>query len=273
MTDLRFASVMVGVDAGVGTEARVGLAAEIAHRFAGLTIGIAAEAVPLALYTDAAEAFDEEFVLAEQKRIDDRLGELERLFRRAAGGASEWRQAIDEPTGFLVRQAVAADLVVLGRGGPDDPALGRTGIDLGEAVIGASRPVLIVPPHDERAAARHVLVAWKDTHEARRVVADALPFLRLAEEVTVLTIGEEREVDGLDDICRNLERHSVRARPLRVAVPQGSIADEIILQAEQRGADLLVAGAYGHGRLREWIFGGVTHELLRRTPCPCLLSR
>jgi nucleotide-binding universal stress UspA family protein len=119
-------------------------------------------------------------------------------------------------------------------------------------------------------------VAWKDTRECRRAVRDALPLLQRANEVLLVGIDEgESESSAkktLSDVATYLLRHRIAAaheiwRPTRGPVPA-----ELLHLVEDERADLIVAGGYGRTRLGEWIFGGVTHELLTSSPVCCMLS-
>ena len=124
--------------------------------------------------------------------------------------------------------------------------------------------------------AEHVLIGWKDAREARRAIQDALPFLHEATKVTVVEIcesGEESTAQKqIDDVVRYLTRHRINANSRVVLQQQGSGSAELIKFAQEDGADLLVTGAYGHSRLGEWIFGGVTHDLLATSSICCLMS-
>jgi len=97
-----------------------------------------------------------------------------------------------------------------------------------------------------------------------------------AEAVTIAEISdEESEVDAgrrADDVVRYLARHNVRVGPTVATHPKGGVAYELIRIAKAEGADLIVAGAYGHSRLGEWVFGGVTRDLLASSPVCCLLA-
>jgi nucleotide-binding universal stress UspA family protein len=125
-------------------------------------------------------------------------------------------------------------------------------------------------------AARHIVVGWKDTREARRAIWDALPFLKRAEAVHVTEVASGSELNEAArraaDIVAHLERHQVRASAEVRTRREASAADELILVAQQHAADLIVVGGYGHARAREWIFGGVTRGLLTRSPMCCLFS-
>jgi nucleotide-binding universal stress UspA family protein len=120
------------------------------------------------------------------------------------------------------------------------------------------------------------VVAWKDTRECRRAVRDALPFLQRAKEVLLLGIGEdETETQArkiLGDVAAYLARQGVVVAEEIWRRPRGPVATELLRFVRDENADLIVAGGYGHSRLGEWIFGGVTHELLADSPVCCLLS-
>jgi nucleotide-binding universal stress UspA family protein len=119
------------------------------------------------------------------------------------------------------------------------------------------------------------VVAWKETRECRRAVRDALPFLQRANEVLILGIDEgqpETAKAHLSDVASYLRRHGLVVPREVWRQPRGPVAAELLHLVWDEGADLIVAGGYGHTRLGEWIFGGVTHELLASTPVCCLLS-
>lgn len=118
---------------------------------------------------------------------------------------------------------------------------------------------------------------WKDTREARRAVYDALPFLHEAKRVTIVEISEKDQMGAarhqVDDVVSYLARHRIRAEArIEAQLPGSTVADQITGLAVDEGADLLVTGAYGHSRLNEWVFGGMTHDLLTSSPICCLMS-
>ena len=194
--------------------------------------------------------------------------EAEVIFRRGAGARNsiEWRSAISLPVPFIAEQARAADLIVVSRQAQSDASAWRFGVSPEELVLTVGRPVLIACPYDNDFSAQRVIVAWKDTREAHRAVSDALPLLKAAKEVFVVAIGDETRRAGADDVTAYLLRHGIESPTvLRRDAPAG-VADEIMKVAEQEQADLIVSGAYGYSRMREWMFGGVTRELLIRSP-------
>jgi nucleotide-binding universal stress UspA family protein len=149
-------------------------------------------------------------------------------------------------------------------------------LDPGGAILKMGRPTLVVPAEVETLRAEHVVIGWKDTREARRAVRDALPLLQQATRVTIVEAcgrDEERTALGrLDDVTNYLTYHGVKGGARVMLQREGSGADQLVQIAQEERADMLVTGAYGHSRLGEWIFGGMTRELLATSPICCLMS-
>jgi nucleotide-binding universal stress UspA family protein len=145
-----------------------------------------------------------------------------------------------------------------------------------DLVMQAGRPLLVVPDGYNWLDLRSVMIAWKDTAEARRAVSDALPLLRQSTEVTVVEIVEDEAdraaaVSRVKDVVAWLSRHGVRASE-QVPAPDGDAATQLEQIASDVGAGVVVAGAYGHSRLSEWILGGVTRRLISPSNRSSLLS-
>jgi nucleotide-binding universal stress UspA family protein len=195
--------------------------------------------------------------------------------RRAA--TVEWRSAEDFPARFIVQQARAADIIIVGEDSHDalsDPFMQANPSDL---VLQTGRPLLVVPETSNWLDLRNVLIAWKDTQEARRAVVDALPMLRKAKDVIVAHIVEDKvdkpaALSGVKDVVAWLSRHGVLASG-QVPDECGHASAQLERIASQAGAGLVVAGAYGHSRFREWVLGGVTETLVNPSNRCSLLSR
>ena len=136
--------------------------------------------------------------------------------------------------------------------------------------------MLTVPPEVEEFKANRVLIAWKDTREARRAVHDALPVLRHARWVGITEIAEEanksQALAHIGDVARYLSRHQINVDIKLAKSANGGVADVLIAIAVEEQCDLIVCGAYGHSRIGELIFGGVTRGLLSASPVCCLFS-
>ena len=272
---MSYATVMVYVDADGAPEQRVRLAAGLADKFNATLIGLSALSIRPAMVADA--ALVEDVTQADIKEMRAKLAERGSWFRGIAGADHrklEWRAVLDFPNQALADQARSADLVVIGQtSGPGDA---YSALDPGGAVLKIGRPTLVVPDGIGALRGEHVVIGWKDSREARRAVRDALPFLHEATRVTVVEICESGEEgaaqEHIDDVARYLTRHRISGG-LRVILHQeGSPAAQLIRLAQDEGADLLVAGAYGHSRLGEWMFGGMTRDLLATSPFCCLMS-
>ncbi|WP_136619683.1 MULTISPECIES: universal stress protein [Mesorhizobium] len=255
--------VNLAIDAPPAPIVKVGI--ELAERFGAHLIGLAAADVPPLVATGDGMVYEGEVMQMQRTEIEKRLAELRAEFERLvpASITSEWGQAVCSPTRFLSASARAADLVVVGSEKGENVF---RAVDIGSLALGAGRPVLVTAGNAEHILAKTVLVAWKDTREARRAVADALPFLAKANEVVVATIDTNRDEsirDSLDDIAVFLEHHGIKARTELIA---GEADGERLLTfARSIHADLIVSGAYGHCRLREWAFGGVTRTLMEES--------
>ena len=265
-----FAAVMVHVDIEHDSERRVELAIGMADRFQAALVGIAGCALwPAFMAGDVGLTEANQYDLQKVKARFEQRGKTFRAQGRSLRHI-EWRSALEPPGELLLREARAADLLILGR------RRGGDGADPGIIVLRAGRPVLLVPDAVAALPLRRVVVAWKDTRECRRAVRDALPLLQQAKEVLLVGMGEhESQSDGkkeLADVAAYLVRHRVIVAAEVWRRPRRPVAAELLHVVEEEKADLIVAGGYGHSRLGEWIFGGVTRELLTASPVCCMLS-
>ncbi len=269
---MSYATIMVQVDVGRHSASRIKFASHLADRFHARLIGVAACQPTLPIVLEST-FMDSELMADAEGRASAVIEQAADHFRATLRGLNntEWRSALTQPTEFLIEQARAADLIVVGREGADDQKDWQLGISAGDLLMGAGRPVLIVPPAQTVPSSR-IVVGWANTREARRATWDALPLLRAAEEVLVVSVEDAGDDGSAKDVASWLGRHGATARVELVSSAQGSTTDEILRQADRFGADLIVAGAYGHSRTREWVLGGVTRQLLETTPLCCLMS-
>ncbi|XUM20046.1 universal stress protein [Bradyrhizobium oligotrophicum S58] len=276
---MTFATVLVSLALSQPNEARLLVAADLAARFDAGVIGVAAaEFAPPLYFTTGEQAQD--LIEQGEAALRNRLAELELQFRTAVGDRAaslSWRSAVDFPARYVLAQARAADILVTGGvppGVPDAFAVANPK----DLVMQAGRPLLVVPDNVSSLDLGTVLVAWKETPEARRALADALPLLVKASGVVVAEIPENTsEYDAcaarLADVVAWLGRHKIVASA-RVAEPQQgrNVAATLDAVAADVSAGLVVAGAYGHSRFRELVLGGVTEHLMTRSERCVLLS-
>lgn len=259
---MSYRSILVDLNIDGPVAPLVELAADLAARFDARLIGLSAAEFPPPMVTSDGMVFDGEVIQVERENIEKQLDAVRAAFERLVGTTieTEWRSAVFSPTRFLVDSARAADLVVMRA---HDGGAYRAA-DAGSVVLAAGRPVLVVAADGGKLGGNAVLVAWKDAREARRAVTDALPFLVGAGEVVVATVdrgSDPASLDSLADVAIFLGRHGVAARTEVLAARDEG--DCLVAFARSIRADLIVSGAYGHSRLREWAFGGVTRRLLQ----------
>ena len=272
---MSYAVLMVHVGAGRIDARRIRLAVDLADRFHARLIGIAGRSY-LPPFLAEAPAVGPERNDGEQKEMMDVLAGMGKKFHAAAKhvGHVEWRGIPDDANSIVAREARAADLVIIGR--KQDPRDLYYSLDPAITILRAGRPLLFVPDEIDSLEARRIVVAWKDTREARRAVRDALPFLKGAEEATIVTVcehgTESQAKKHIDDVENYLARHKVIVGAKAFLHTEQSIATELLRFAKDERADLIVAGGYGHSRLGEWALGGVTRELLSESPLCCLFS-
>jgi nucleotide-binding universal stress UspA family protein len=263
-----FKSLMVSVDSSNTLATRVRLAVDLAKRYNARLIGVGAHSfIPFPTDGLSAEAVED----LEREGLQQKIIDAEARFRRLAAGSNQvsCRFAIQAPEIHLAQHARAADLLIVGARSADYSPMSA---DAGDVVMTAGRPVLVVPPTTDHLAAKRVVIAWKDCRECRRSVQDALPFLTLADEIWVASIGSPLDDDGAKDVAEYLNFRGLKAHVFSRPDAADGVTEELFGLVERSSADLIVAGAYGHSRTREWIFGGVTQDLLDKSPVPCLLA-
>jgi len=268
---------MVHLDLYQPNDARLHVAGDLAEQFEARLIGIASCQPEPSIYADG--AFGRDLVQQLQAEGEERLQALENRFKTAFQNRLkdiEWRSALVAPTDYVAREARAADLVITApnRGGEYFDPLWR--LNPSELVMQLGRPILVVPNEVDRLRLSNVVVGWKDTREARRAIVDALPLLQKANKVTVVEIievDEGRSDAGrrVSDVAEWLRRHQVDACHM-VPTHRGNAVEQLATHARDIEANIIVAGAYGHARLREWIFGGVTNDLITASKRCAFLS-
>jgi len=273
-------SFIVHADRDEESDGRIKVACNLAERFDARLIGLAAAMIDLPVIDPMGYApIDAEVIASERDILESDLNLAAERFRRlteASKNKTEFRSSLEFPADLLCRQARCGDLLIIGRGEVEKSTGPQRALDPGDVLMQAGRPVLVVPPGIDKLVLDHVVIAWKDARECRRAVADALPFLQQAQAVSIVDLCTEDELDqsngAIADVIAFLGRHGIAAKGEAIALGRSDPATHIIELAKTRGADLIVAGAYGHARLREWVFGGVTYELIKRSPICCLLS-
>ncbi len=279
---MSYRTLLVHLQIGCPNAGLLNIAGDLAQRYGAGVVGIAAGRPMDVGVTDGFSAgavyISGETVQADRDELDREIAVAEAEFRAALNGraeAVEWCSSVTFETlsDCLVRQARSADLILSNMSTPGSDPTRR--VDTGDLVMRAGRPVLIVPRNLKSLGLDHVLIAWKDTREARRAVADALPLLKKAAKVTIHEVARDDDLDSarahVNDVKTWLARHGIGALA-SVSACAGEDAAHLDAIAAEAQADVVVAGIYGHNRMREWVFGGVTRDLLLREHRCALVS-
>jgi nucleotide-binding universal stress UspA family protein len=191
----------------------------------------------------------------------------------AAGVSAAFRELSGDPREKLVAQSRLHDLTVM-EGGAQDDALLRT--NLGDMIVSSGKPVVLAPSQAPATPFSKIAVAWKDCPEAARAIVAAMPILKRAHRIVILTANEDVKhpcacLDSYESVANSLRVHGAHVECHYVLPAGRSVPDAILESARAIGADLLVMGAYGHSRLREFVFGGFTQRVLHGTEIPVFL--
>ena len=257
---------------------RLACAVDLARRFGARLVGVGAEIFPRLAFDSGRYSVEADWVIAMRESSEAELRTAKAAFRQATAAFADdavWRCGLESPTPALAAASRAADLIVLG-GAPRHHHSPYSDCAPGELAMQAGRPVFVAPPGGPLLSGKKVVVAWKDTREARRALSDSLPFLEAAEGVLVLEVcdqdGNEDAKTRTDDVVTALRRRNIAAEAKVALHGHAPASQRILEEASAFGADLVVLGCYGHSRLGEWVFGGVTRDLLSQDDIYLLLS-
>ena len=206
----------------------------------------------------------------------DRAQEAKELFNQwtqSWRSKTSWVTHYGDPGSVIASHAAHHDIVVMSQHyDPGDESVSGKNVD--KVVIECGRPVLVIPRIGAKDnIGKRILIAWNGSREAVRAVHDALPFLIEAEAVELVTINESKEIDIPSiDIVEHLSRHGVNIEGGNVDTKSSHIGEAILYLAQNFASDLIVMGAYGHSRFREYLLGGATRHVLEKTNIPILMS-
>lgn len=263
-------TLMVHLELGHPNTKLLQLAVDLAGQFNADVMGIAACQPLQIIYGDSYVPGD--VIEQDREDIEKEIREAEIEFRAALKnhrGNLEWRSTVTlgPLARYLADEARCADLVLTGVDRNRSVFDSSRHVDIGDLIMQLGRPAIIVPSDKVKPSLKRMLIGWKDTRESRRAALDALPLLKKADYVAVCEIALEGDMAAakthLADVVDWLKRHGIAAKPIAALAAADDAAQLDALAAEQ-SADVVIAGAYGHSRLREWALGGVTKDLLLR---------
>lgn len=252
------------------------LAAALARAGGGEVVGVCAQAIMPAFYL-ATNTFAAPAIGFVYEELPELLAAATAAFETETRGLADRAtlRTIDTyPANALVDETAAADWVVLTR--PHKGASDTRHPNIADVLLNAGVPVLLAPEAAAPLKGAHVTVAWRDTRETRAAITQAMPLLTLAERVFLVAVRESGDEDtpcGLDRACRRLQARGCTVDPEVISREGQSVARTLDEYAEARGSDVIVAGAYGHSRVRELILGGVTRDLVHHASRWVLFGR
>lgn len=187
---------------------------------------------------------------------------------------SSWSKIAGSGESVIARRGRLFDLVMLRRPdiGEDDHAIPS----VNAAVMHTGRPLLLVPPGIPTVIGRHVAIAWNGSSEAIRAVNAAMPFLSKADKITILTACESsdtkrEDVIDAEEFAHYLAWHQLKAETREFDAMTSTVGEMLLAKVWEYGVDMLVMGAYTHGKLHNLIFGGVTRYMLSHLSVPILM--
>jgi len=271
--------VMVRLDGTMADEARLAAAGSISEMFEGHVIGLFLNLMPLVLPTDgdsasavlAAELFDK----AREAGDKTEAALVQRLARLNKPVTIRRFDVFNDTIGDIAsREARSADTFITYTLKPNGRA--KDPDHLVEGILfGSGRHLFLIA--DKRPVTpgfEHVLIAWNGSRESTRALAEAMPYLHRAKSVTVVVVDEEPRVEGSAllgaEAIEHLRHHGIDAELHHVS--SRDVAGALIKEARRSKADLIVMGGYGHSRMREWLLGGATYDLLRHAPVPLVIA-
>ena len=279
---MNYRSLLVYLDNTPACETRSRLAMQLARERDCHLVGLAPTGLIESPPTRAAETAMAESAGLAWDLLRDQAEKATQLFRDQcqAAGVTSFEVVVDEGSqcSSIVEHAHCSDLTLVSQSVPGEPGFRREQEMVEEIILYSPRPTLVVP-HAGRFAhvGKRVLVAWDDSREAARAVADALPLLVQADLVEVVQWNEPGQAVStktqprLEAFRRWLMWHGVAAN-VHVETTAVDIASAIRSRAADSRADLVVMGAYGHARWAERVMGGATRGLLASMTVPVLMS-
>jgi nucleotide-binding universal stress UspA family protein len=253
------------------------VAADLARRFSAAVVGVAARQA--SMHSAIAAIGPAGPPERDLDQFRERAAVVEAEFRSALSEVEDlqWRSQMTAgpPSRHVAADARGVDLIVAAAEPGERVFPSSLEIDVSDLLMRVGRPVLIAPSGATGLKLARALVCWKDSREARRAVVDALPVLKVCKSVDVVELVDEREIQAarsrLTDVGDWLARHGVETNCLASPL-SGTEAGHLAAIAKDFDVDLIVAGAFGRSRMREWAFGGVTRDLLLKAERCTLIS-
>jgi enolase len=257
--------------------ASAGRCLTVAHRATQLSNSLSLSALHISVDPTKLIAAAEEVDLQEMRELSEgtapqRLKRAREVFENweaLSGVQVKWLEHVGDITSSLLAEIKDVALIAIAQPHNLDSADA-----LHAAIFNSGQPVLFVPTKEDlpETLGTHMVIAWKPRTQARKAIMHTLPWLRAARRITIVTVDEPEAAAGCAEVLALLKDHDISADVRHVRTEPGQhIAARLLAEAETIAADSIVMGAFRFGQVFEWVFGGVTHEILARTRLPVFM--
>lgn len=189
------------------------------------------------------------------------------------GPSASWQEAEGREEDIICREAPLNDLVIVRRPGAGSSSDATAQMVLNTVLFETGRPALIAPEKTPATIGRNIAIAWNGSVEATRTIQSAMTFIPGAEKVTIITAESDRtETDEAEKLAEYFLWHGVTVAVEAINQTGGSVGELVLAKADDVGADLLIMGAYTHGRMRQLILGGVTSHVIGHANIPVYMA-
>lgn len=271
---MEYKSILVHSEPTAAADERLAAAAELVRRHEGRLVAIGAHA-PFRFIDPGYGYLDGATLQALDDAVKAQLTDAEARARAAAKDLPlVWRAIVGDPVGVLAAQSCGADLIVASRTPHrhDRDAF----CPAGELIMSSGLPVLVLPPGARPLSGGPALIGWKNTLQSRAAISASLPLLKAASNVVLFRVTTKDDLDPaaeIDDVAERLRQHGIKVTTDLQPRGHRAVSLDVMERARQAGAEVIVVGAYAHSRAAEWVFGGVTDDLLRGADLPVLFGR
>lgn len=273
--------ITVHLDHGFDCTRRTALALGLAKRHKAELVGVYASSAPPQYYYGESVMMSRTLNIMKNLQAQNR-GAVQNAFLEAAAAAdvpAVVRAGESSPSATVALHGRASDLIIVSQQNRDDVEAAHENEFVEQTLLTAGRPVMVLPSSgDFPVVGDRVLLCWDGSREAARALADAAPLLRGASHVVVLTMDEgaaTRNVESIpfEDLATYCVAHGIPAPDhVRRDIKGVGVGSTILNAAADYSADLIVMGAYGHSKFREWAMGGATASILKSMTVPIMFS-
>ena len=269
----------VAFNASDNSKAAVKLAVQMCRKYEATLTGIYTH-LPVRFESQVEIWISEEMKASLKKADTDAVAGVGVAFQAAVkesgfDGPVEWISPTGPPNDLLAKSARYHDLLLIGQ--YSNPDRNQRRVRAEELVMNSGKPIIVVPlGYQVRPFTGHAVVAWDGSRPAARALSDAMQILETKERLDVVTVGAPGTQGGQDafgqDVITYLSRHGINAKQTNLSAAREGVGATILGYCSETDPDVLVMGAYGHARLREELFGGVTRHILESANVPVLMA-